>query len=357
MIKLVKGDILKADVEALVNTVNCVGYMGRGIALQFKKAFPDNFTAYKKFCDKRKLKPGSMFIFELEGSGNPRYIINFPTKRHWRGNSRMDDIESGLLALSKDVKRLNIKSIAIPPLGSGLGGLNWEDVRAKIERTFRPFEGVMVFVHEPFDAPKLLNITRSKKVPNMTPGRAVLIGLIRQYLAGLMDTSITLIELHKLMYFTQAAGEDLRLRYTKASHGPYAENLRHVLSAIDGYFISGYDDGGDNPKKEITLVPGGYDDAALFLNEHPETRNRFDRVAELVEGFETPFGMELLATVHWIGHHEKLTEPDKVVESVYRWSPTKKKFERRQIVLALDILKRKGWLPEEFSVFGNRCGN
>src|SRR3990172_5088062 len=125
MIEYTKGNLLVADAEALVNTVNCVGYMGKGIALQFKQAFPANFMAYEKACHAHDVKPGHMFIFETGSMVNPRYIINFPTKRHWRGKSRVGDIESGLQTLIEEVKRLGIHSIAVPPLGSGLGGLDW----------------------------------------------------------------------------------------------------------------------------------------------------------------------------------------------------------------------------------------
>src|SRR5215475_10402614 len=120
MIEYRSGDIVKADTEALINTVNCVGVMGRGIALQFKNAFPENFDAYAAACRRHEVQPGRMFVFETEQLTTPRYIINFPTKRHWRGKSRMEDIESGLQSLVEEIKTRGIHSIAIPPLGSGL---------------------------------------------------------------------------------------------------------------------------------------------------------------------------------------------------------------------------------------------
>lgn len=144
MIKLTQGDILYADAEALVNTVNCVGVMGRGIALQFKKVFPENFKRYKAVCDNKELLPGKMFVYDLNSVCNPRYVINFPTKRHWKGSSRMEDIESGLLALVAEVRKRNIHSIAIPPLGCGLGGLLWNDVRARIEDAFQYLSDVHI---------------------------------------------------------------------------------------------------------------------------------------------------------------------------------------------------------------------
>src|SRR5690606_36805227 len=137
-------------------------------------------------------------------------------------------------------------------------------------------------------------VLRNRKVPTMTAGRAALVGLMDRYIAGLLDPFVTLLEVHKLMYFMQEAGEPLRLRYVKAPYGPYAENLRHVLSAIEGHLVTGFSDGGERPGKEVSLVPGAVEDASRFLADHPETRERFDRVAALVEGFETPYGLELL---------------------------------------------------------------
>lgn len=256
MIEYKSGDILSEDAEALVNTVNCVGVMGRGIALQFKKAFPENFKAYASACKREEVQPGRMFVFETGQLTNPRYIINFPTKRHWRGKSRMEDIEAGLKALVDTVHRYNIRSIAIPPLGSGLGGLDWSDVRSHIETALQPLTDVRVIVYEPAGAPATEKMVHNRNVPSMTAGRAALVELMSRYLGGLLDPFVTLLEVHKLMYFMQEAGEPLRLTYRKAPYGPYAENLRHVLHAIEGHFVSGYADGGDEPDKQLTLIPG-----------------------------------------------------------------------------------------------------
>ncbi len=341
MIEHTTGDILQADVEALVNTVNCVGIMGRGIALQFKNAFPENFKAYEAACAREEVQPGRMFVFETGALGNPKFIINFPTKRHWRGNSRMEDIDSGLKALSQEVRSRGIRSIAIPPLGSGLGGLNWAEVRPRIEAALRGIEGLRVIIFEPNTAPVT---TKSRDVPKMTPGRAALVVLMNRYLAGLMDPFVTLIELQKLMYFMQEAGEPLRLNYVKHHYGPYADNLRHALTKIEGHLVSGYRDGGDAPDKLLELVPGAVKDAEAFLAADRDARIRFDRVGELVEGFETPFGLELLATVHWVATREHATDPDAAAAKVYAWNDRKKRFTRGQIAIAFETLREKGWL-------------
>lgn len=344
MIEYKTGDILTENAEALVNTVNCVGVMGRGIALQFSKQFPENYKAYQIACKQEQVQPGRMFITETSWLHNPKYIINFPTKRHWRGKSRMEDIEAGLIALVVDVTRYGIRSIAIPPLGSGLGGLDWEQVRPRIERAFKNMGDVQVIIFQPNGAPTAEKMVRNRAVPKMTPGRAALVGLMNRYLDGLLDPFVTLLEVHKLMYFMQEMGEPLRLRYKKAPYGPYAENLRHVLNEIEGHLISGYADGGDNPEKQLSLVPGALAETQAFLQQYQSTQQHFDRVADLVDGFESPFGLELLATVHWVVKHEGVQSLDRVIDQVHGWNDHKKQFTPRQIGIALNTLQQKNWL-------------
>jgi len=183
-----------------------------------------------------------------------------------------------------------------------------------------------------------------REVPKMTAGRAALVELMRRYLSGLLDPFVTLLEVHKLMYFLQEAGEPLRLRYKAAPYGPYAENLRHVLHAIEGHLIVGSDDGGDAPDKSLTPVPGAVEEAAAFIAEHRETRERFDRVAALVDDFESPFGLVLLATVHWVMRHEPVHTLPEVVARTYAWNDRKRQFTPRQIGLAAEVLASQGWV-------------
>lgn len=353
MIEFRTGNILEANADALVNTVNCVGIMGRGIALQFKNVFPENFKAYAIACNRNEVHPGKMFVFET-GELSPRYIINFPTKRHWRGKSRIDDIEVGLIDLVRVLKRTNIRSVAIPPLGSGLGGLDWRDVRPRIVAALEQVPSVSVTIYEPSGAPDTAALARNKIVPSMTPGRAALVVLLQRYLNGLMDPFVTLLEAHKLMFFMQEAGEDLRLRYAKANYGPYAENLRHVLRSVEGHLVAGYADGGDDPNKQLTLVPGAYEDADRFLSAQGETRRRFDRVAKLVDGFETPYGLELLSTVYWVARNEGATTLEDVIAKFYDWNDRKKRFAPEQIALALRALAEREWLDSDVGVLRTR---
>ena len=343
MIRYTTGNILEAQAEALVNTVNCVGIMGRGIALQFKDLFPENFKTYAAACARGAVEPGRMFVFDTGELTLPRYIINFPTKRHWRGKSRIEDIESGLVALVREIRLRGIRSIAIPPLGSGLGGLDWADVKPLIVRALADLPDVQVEVFEPGGGPVDSRTNRSTKVPKLTRGRAALVGLMNRYLGGLMDPAVSLLEVHKLMYFLQAAGEPLKLKYVKGTYGPYAENLRHVLRDIEGHLVSGYADGGDAPGKQLTLVPGAVEDAEAFLEAHSGTRERFERVARLVDGFETSFGLELLATVHWVMQEQGGDDRQAIERETYAWGSRKQQFTPAQILLASERLKTLAW--------------
>lgn len=347
MIEYTSGDILACNADALVNTVNCVGVMGRGIALQFKKAYPDNFEAYAAACKRKDVRPGTMFVHETGRLTPPRLIINFPTKRHWRGKSRIEDIEAGLGDLVRVIREQNIRSIAIPPLGSGLGGLVWDEVRSRIERALAELDDVQVLVFEPKGAPASNQMARTREAPKMTPGRAALIELMQRYLNGLLDPLITLLELHKLMYFMQEAGEPLRLKYVEHHYGPYAKNLRHVLNAVEGHLIEGYADAGDAPDKPLSLLPGAAEQASQYLDRNEASRSRYERVTRLVEGFESPDGLELLATVHWIMKKEGVTDSENVARRVHEWSPQKRRFSLRQLAIATDRLRSQDWLPVE----------
>jgi O-acetyl-ADP-ribose deacetylase (regulator of RNase III) len=344
MIHSTQGDILRDESEAVVNTVNCVGVMGRGIALQFRHAYPENYKAYESACKREEVQPGRMFVYETGELTGPRYIINFPTKRHWRGKSRMEDIDSGLMDLVEVLRGKNIRSIAVPPLGSGLGGLNWAEVRPRIVAALEKLEDVKVTNYEPAGAPATEKMVRNREVPKMTPGRAALVQLMHHYLGALLDPFVSLLEIHKLMYFMQEAGEPLKLRYTKAVYGPFAENLGHVLKAIEGHLVSGYADGGDAPDKQLALVPGAVEDAGQFLESKQTTREHFARVIQLVAGFESPVGLELLATVHWVAKHDTPESLTDLVHRTHAWGARKQQFTPRQIELAATSLETHDWI-------------
>lgn len=346
MIELTQGDILIADAEALVNTVNCVGIMGRGVALQFRKKYPANFKVYESACNRKELQPGTMLTFALNTLTNPRYIINFPTKIHWKGKSRLEYIEQGLEALTAEVRQLGIHSIALPPLGCGLGGLDWLDVKVRIEESFAALSDVRVLLYEPSGAPAPEVMVKEAKTPSMTMGRAVLLQLIQQYLAAMMAPTISLLEIHKLMYFMQEAGEKLRLNYEKAPYGPYSKTLRHALNAIEGHYLIGYGDGADDPTTPLEPSWEAMNLAAQTVQEVTETSAHLTRVADLICGFETPFGMELLATVHWVARQEGAANAEEAIARVHAWSTRKRMFDEKRIRLAWKILVQKGWIAQ-----------
>ncbi len=342
MIFRADGDLLATDAEALVNTVNTVGVMGKGIALQFKLAFPDNYIAYEAACKHGEVQIGKMFVFHREN--NPRIIINFPTKRHWKGKSKIEDIQSGLKALIEVVRKERIKSIAVPPLGCGFGGLDWGKVRPLIAQAFSELPDVNVQLFFPEGAPKAVEMKIATKRPNMTPGRAVILEVLNRYV--LPEYRLTLLEIQKLAYFMQEAGEPLRFKFEKQQYGPYAENLHHVLQAMEGHFVRGY---GDRSREvSLELYPDAVKEAENFLANEADTQQRLDRVTSLIEGYETPYGLELLSTVHWVVMHDSVAEgrmkPDNVTSAVHSWNEHKRKtFTKPRIESAWQRLKAEGW--------------
>jgi O-acetyl-ADP-ribose deacetylase (regulator of RNase III) len=352
VIEYVKGNLFEAEAEALVNTVNTVGVMGKGVALQFSRQFPEIVPAYKTACKDETLDIGRVQVVPLAligGIGGPKYVINFPTKKHWKGDSKIEYVEAGLRSLRSEVERLRIRSIAIPPLGCGLGGLNWTEVRIRIVEALSDLADVRVLVYEPAGAPEAKAMKASAKKPAMTPGRASLLGLMRRYTRPLMEDTVTLLEVHKLMYFLQEAGEPLSLEFEKAKFGPYALRLRHVLNHVEGHFLTGFGDGAENPEKPIELCPGAAELAEDFLRQkdHKPTLERFERVAAAIEGFETPFGLELLSSVHWVARHETTpaTNASEAAVRIAAWNDRKRKlFKPQHVEAAWNRLVDKGWL-------------
>ncbi len=342
MIELKRGNILEADAEALVNTVNCVGVMGKGIALQFKQAYPENFRLYQRACRTGEVRPGKMFIVQT-GLMNPRYVINFPTKRHWKGKARLADIEAGLVDLVDQVKQLGIRTLAVPPLGCGSGGLDWADVRPMIESALSDLTDVHVLLFEPVGAPAPERMKISTEKPNLTRARALLLRLVESY--RIPGYRLSLLEIQKLAYFLQVAGEPLKLNFIKHRFGPYAEALNHVLQRLEGHYIRGY---GDRSRDAgIYLLPGASEEANGALAGDLDAVARLRTVTELIEGFESPYGMELLATVHWVSREdpEAAKSAAVAVRRVHEWSGRKRlAFREQHVEKAWHRLRSLGWL-------------
>ena len=348
MIEITKGNLLKARAEALVNTVNTVGIMGKGIALQFRQAFPEMFRAYEKSCLAKDVRLGEVQVFDLGGLvGGPRWIINFPTKGHWKERSRDTDIEAGLEHLIATVRKLGIRSIALPPLGCGNGGLDWTDVLPRIKEAFNDLPDVQVLVFPPSGAPDAATMPNRTARPKMTIGQATLVSLMDRYLRGMLDPFVSLLEVHKLMYFLKVLGEPLqRLKFTQGTYGPYAPALRHSLIQMENHLTRGFGEGKDDPSTPIELLPGAIEASKTFLSSKEETVERMGRVAKLIEGYEDPYGMELLSSVHWMMAHDSLARTDSAAATaaVRRWSPRKRKLLKPEhLQKAWERLKEQNW--------------
>lgn len=338
MIEFKTGNLLNADVEALVNTVNCVGVMGKGIALQFKQAYPDNYREYEKVCRVQELQPGKMATVRVASLTNPKYIINFPTKVHWKGKSRLEYIKTGLEALITEIRELGITSIAVPPLGCGNGGLQWSVVRPMIEEAFEQVPEVEIWLYPPDESPEPDQMKIGTQAPNLTKARAIFILLMESYV--IPGYKLSLLEIQKLAYFLQIIGEPLKLDFKAGKYGPYAENLNHVLQRLEGHYIRGY---GDRSRDaELYLLPGASERARDVLSEDQHALRRLEDLKTIIEGFETPYGMELLATVHWVCDHHPgvVNRPHEVIRLVHEWNERKRKiFKPGHIVVAVDRLK------------------
>lgn len=344
-ITIKQGDLLRQDdVDAIVNTVNCVGVMGKGIALQFKNKWPANYSAYEAACKAKQVRPGTMFVFDSGGLVKPNYIINFPTKDHWRGKSRVEFIRDGLVDLVAQIKRLGIRSIAIPPLGCGNGGLEWDEVRPLIEQAFAVLPDVEVRLFAPAGAPDPKSMEVKTSRPKMTAGRAAILKVLDTYRS--LEYGLSRIEVQKLAYFLQEAGESLSLSFVKNQYGPYSDQLRHALNRMEGHFIRGLGDG--VVEAEIEPLEDALAEAEQYVTAsgHAALARHVERVANLIEGFQTPYGMELLATVHWVATHEPNAHSlDQAVSAVHAWNERKAKImQPAHVRAAWSRLDAQGWL-------------
>lgn len=352
MIQLKRENLLRADADAIVNTVNTVGVMGKGIALQFSKAFPENLVTYQRACKAGEVAIGKMLVVErtsLKGFERPRYIINFPTKKHWRQPSRLEYVQAGLDALVEELKQLGVSSVAVPPLGCGLGGLEWGEVLPLIERAAHQTPGIEWQVFEPAGAPNAATMPNRTARPQMTRSAAIILTLMDRYLVPSFEYPVSLLEIQKLVYFLKTTGVNLsRIQFRAAAYGPYSDEIAQILNRMDGHFILGYGDGQNKPDTPITIQPGAVDEARQFLAGNAELLAPLEQVAQLIEGYEDPYGMELLSSVHWVSTVEDigaLDDMDLAVKRVHSWNQRKAQTLRTEhIHCAWLHLKEQGWL-------------
>jgi O-acetyl-ADP-ribose deacetylase (regulator of RNase III) len=336
MIEFTRGNLLESKAEALVNTVNTVGVMGKGVALMFKEAYPENFKAYEAACKKKEVKVGRMFITERQALIGPKWIINFPTKEHWRGDSKMKWIEAGLEDLKRVIAEKKIRSIAIPPLGSGNGGLNWLDVRPKIEAALGALNDVSVIIYEPTD--QYQNVSKRAGVEKLTPARALVADLVRRY--WILGIECSLLEIQKLAYFLERSVEKLGLnnpldlRFQADKYGPYAPRLTHLLDGLDGsYLHCGKRIGDASPFDVVWFEDAKRDKVAAYLGsgEAKAFLPALEATAELIDGFESPLGMELLATIDWLVQKDGISaDRDSIKTALKTWTGGEKSAERKQ---------------------------
>lgn len=304
MIRYTRGNLLEADAEAFVNTVNTVGVMGKGIALMFKDAFPENMRAYARACRRHEVETGKMFVTERAGLAGPRWIINFPTKKHWRYPSKMQWIADGLDDLKRVIADRRIRSIALPPLGSGSGKLDWSDVKLTIEGALGDLDEVEVIVFEPTS--RYRNVSKRRGVQRLTPPRALVADLVRRY--WITGTACSMLEIQKLAWFLERMVETrdlppvLEFRFKANIYGPYSDRLRHLLDTLDGSYLRCSRRIADaSPTDVIWFDDGRRERVGLYLKtEGKQYLDALDATSSLISGFESPLGMELLSTVDWL---------------------------------------------------------
>lgn len=305
MIVFAQGNLLEAGVDALVNTVNTDGIMGKGIALMFKERFPGNFRAYARACKQGEVRIGEMFVTQCDDIPGPEWIVNFPTKTHWRVRTRPEWIDAGLADLVRVIRDRGIRSIAVPPLGCGNGGLDWRGVRPRIEAALANLDGVEAVVYEP--TPKYWNVAKKRGVERLTPARALVAEAVRTY--GALEMDCTILEVQKLAWFIERgarlrlAKDVLRLRFEANLYGPYSLKLTHLLNSLDGSYLSCDKRLADaTPDDNITFNGRKKDIVHAYLRsgEGKAYLPVLEWVSSVIDGFESPHGMELLATVDWL---------------------------------------------------------
>ena len=358
MIQFTEGNLLEAEVEAVVNTVNTVGIMGKGIALMFKDRFPRNFEAYVRACAAGQVRLGEMYVTENKELFGPRWIINFPTKTHWRVKTKIEWIEEGLKDLVRTIVERNIHSIAIPPLGCGNGGLDWREVGPLIASALRDVEGLNAIVYEPTS--RYQNVARRRGVEKLTPARALVAEMVRRYCLLGIDCSI--LEVQKLGWFLErgvrrfGVADPLKFKFQADRYGPYSHNLTKLLDSLDGSYLRCDKRLADaEPLDLIWFNEAKHDRLRVYLNSSEGTG--FSRVLEwastTIDGFESPLGMELLSTIDWMiqrGQIEPTTSA--VMDGLKGWPGGEKAgqrklkiFDRRLVSIALEKLDAANRLP------------
>ena len=330
MINFLTGDLLKADTVALVNTVNTVGVMGKGIALQFKDAFPHNNKVYIRACKNKDLEPGKLLaVWDTNMLYGEKLIINFPTKIHWRNPSKYEYIEKGLQALRELIKKDGIKSIAIPPLGAGNGGLDWEIVKPMIIEALQDLP-IDLEIFEPNLAIKeILQKQEEKKIVQLTSARASLLYCLFAFES--FGEYSSLFAANKLAYFLQRMGQNLKLDFKAHHYGPYAIGVEKVLYYLNGSYLKGLEQGEARPFEPLKLNYEKWE----VVNEYvqamaSEDRDRINQMLVFLKNFTSELSLEILATVDFILADHPKYSIDEIIAAI--WTTRKKQLFRKESV-------------------------
>lgn len=327
MLKFVKGNLLESEAQALVNTVNTVGIMGKGIALQFKNQFPENYKIYAKACKNNEFHIGKLLVTEEQSLfGGSKTIINFPTKTDWRKPSEYSYIEKGMIELVNVIKSKNIKSIALPPLGAGQGGLDWNKVRRMMEYYLKDLD-MEISIYQPNAA--IEEILKKERV-KLTPARAMLLSVLFELVRN--GEFVSEFSAEKIAYFLQRfGGKDVfKLEFSANFYGPYSGKVKHVLYYLNGSYITGYSSKDKKPFEEIALRANTEKEIIGFLNlpEHQKHKEVVDKTKDFLKGFYSSFGLELLSTIDFIIVNKKTKSEEIIINHLEQWSERKKTFSK-----------------------------
>lgn len=320
MINYVTGNILDSDAQAIVNTVNTVGIMGKGIALQFKKAYPSNYKSYSNACKNKEVVVGKMFVTSDRNiSSGEKLIINFPTKQHWRKPSEYVYIEDGLDDLINIIKSNQIKSIAIPPLGAGNGGLKWEKVKKIIEEKLSVLD-IEIFVFEP--SSQIVEKLKKERV-KLTDARALLLFVLYDLVKN--GEFVSEFSSEKVSYFLQRFGAKkyFKLQFLPNFYGPYSGKVRFVLNALNGSYVMGYSDMDKKPFEPLTIVADGFNDVKNHIENKPELAIIAKNTTDFLNGFYSDFALELLSSIDFIASTEKTFDKQIISNKLNDWSDRK----------------------------------
>lgn len=318
------GNLLDANTDALVNTVNTVGVMGKGIALQFKERYPYNYKVYAAACKAGEVKVGKMLVVKDRDFNGEKWIINFPTKTEWFKKSQYNYIEEGLQDLIAVIKTHNIKSIAIPPLGSGNGGLKWQNVKKIMDQYLGHLKDVEIIVYEPNALVKEILQKQEQKDVELKPGRAMLLYALFKY--ERLGEIASVFVANKLAYFLQQCGEKLRLEFVPYTYGPYTQAIDKVLYRLNGKYLTGLEQMQAKAFEPINLNYEKYSEIEDYINKNLsfEQHQRLKNLFALIDGFESPLSLEILASVHYLLSKDSKLSSEQILEKIAAWSERKK---------------------------------